>query len=44
MTQPDCVEKAKELGFDAIEFTDIDGAGDIEKQKKNAVAIREKAD
>ena len=44
MTQLDCVEKAKELGFDAIEFTDIDGAGDIEKQKKNAVAIREKAD
>ena len=44
MTQPDCVEKAKELGFDAIELTDIDGAGDIEKQKKNAVAIREKAD
>lgn len=44
MTQLDCVEKAKELGFDAIEFTDIDGAGDIEQQKKNAIAIREKAD
>lgn len=43
MTQFDCVAKAKELGFDAIEFTDIDGAPDLEKQKENAKALRAEA-
>ena len=27
MTQLDCVARAKDLGFDAIEFIDLDGAG-----------------
>ena len=44
MTQLDCVAKAKEMGFDAIEFTDIDGAGDLALQKENAKKIREEAD
>lgn len=44
LTQIDCIEKAKELGFDAIEFTDIDGAGDLEKQKENASLLRARAD
>lgn len=44
MTQFDCVAKAKELGFDAIEFTDIDGAPDLEKQKENAKALRAEAE
>lgn len=44
MTQLDCVAKAKEMGFDGVEFTDIDGAGDLEKQKENARAIRAEAD
>lgn len=44
LTQLSCIEKAKEMGFDAIEFTDIDGAGDLEKQKENAKLLREKAD
>lgn len=44
MTQLDCVAKAKEMGFDAIEFTDIDGAGDLALQKENARKIREEAD
>ena len=44
MKQFDCVAKAKELGFDAIEFTDIDGAPDLEKQKENAKALRAEAE
>ena len=44
MTQLDCVAKAKEMGFDAIEFTDIDGAPDLQLQKENARKIREEAD
>ena len=44
MTQFDTVAKAKELGFDAIEFTDIDGKGDLELQKENARKIRAEAD
>ena len=44
MTQLDCVAKAKEMGFDAIEFTDIVGAGDLAVQKENARKIREEAD
>lgn len=44
MTQLDCVAKAKEMGFDAIEFIDIDGKGDLELQKENARKIRAEAD
>lgn len=44
MTQFDTVAKAKEMGFDAIEFTDIDGKGDLELQKENARKIRAEAD
>ena len=44
MTQLDCVAKAKEMGFDAIEFTDIEGAGDLALQKENARKIRAEAD
>lgn len=44
MTQLDCVKKAAEMGFDGIEFTGIDGAPDMEEQKKNAQAIRAEAD
>lgn len=33
MTQLDCVKKAKELGFDAIEFVDIRPQGDMSKQE-----------
>lgn len=44
MTQFDCVAKVKEMGFDAIEFTDIDGTGDLALQKENARKIREEAD
>ena len=44
MTQFDTVAKAKELGFDAIEFTDIDGKGDLELQKENARKLRAEAD
>lgn len=44
MTQLDCVAKAKEMGFDAIEFIDLDGAPDLELQKKNARKIRAEAD
>ena len=44
MTQLDCVAKAKEMGFDAIEFIDIEGAKDYEVQKANAKKIREEAD
>ena len=42
MTQLDCVAKAKEMGFDAIEFTDIVGE-DLAQQKENARLIREEA-
>ena len=44
MTQFDTIAKAKELGFDAIEFTDIDGKGDLELQKENARKLRAEAD
>jgi len=44
MTQFDCVAKAKELGFDAIEFIDLDGAPDLALQKKNARKIRAEAE
>lgn len=44
MKQIDCVAKAKELGFDAVEFIDIDGAPDVEVQKENARKIRQEAD
>ena len=35
MTQLDCVAKAKEMGFDAIEFTDIVG-DNLSQQKEYA--------
>lgn len=44
MTQLDCVAKAKELGFEAIEFIDLDGAPDLDKQKAYAAEIRAEAD
>ena len=44
MTQFECVAKAKELGFDAIEFVDIDGAPDYDLQVENAKKIRAEAD
>lgn len=44
MTQFDCIAKAKEMGFDAIEFIDLDGKGDLEKQKENARLYRAEAD
>lgn len=44
MTQLECVAKAKEMGFDAIEFTDIEGAPNLELQKENARKIRAEAD
>lgn len=44
MTQLDCVAKAKEMGFDAIEFIDIAGAPDFEAQKAYAQQIRAEAD
>ena len=44
MTQLDCVARAKEMGFDAIEFVDIDGAPDVEKQLENARKIKAEAD
>ena len=43
MTQLDCVAKAKEMGFDAIEFTDIVGET-LDQQKEYAKKIREEAD
>ena len=43
MTQLDCVAKAKEMGFDAIEFTDIVG-DNLAQQKAYAQKIREEAD
>ena len=44
LTHPDCVAKAKELGFDAIEFTEMQGRGDIEKQQECARLCRKNAD
>ena len=43
MTQLACVAKAKEMGFDAIEFTDIVGET-LDQQKEYAKKIREEAD
>lgn len=43
MTQKDCVKEAKELGFDAVEFIDINGAT-YEEQVENAAEIRSIAD
>lgn len=43
LTQLECVAKAKELGFEAIEFTDII-APDLEGQKRIAAEIRAEAD
>ena len=44
MTQFDTIAKAKELGFDAIEFTDIDGKEDYALQTENARKLRLEAD
>ena len=44
MTQSDCVEKAHELGFDAVEFTDIAGENYDEQLKKRKRYPRERAD
>ncbi len=44
MTQLDCIAKAKEMGFDAIEFIDIDGKGDYALQVENAKKLRAEAD
>ena len=44
MTQFDTIAKAKELGFEAIEFTDIDGKGDYALQSENARKLRLEAD
>lgn len=43
MTQADCVEKAKELGFDAIEFIDLQPE-DGYTEKEYAKLIRERAE
>lgn len=43
MTQFDSVAKAKEMGFDGIEFTEINGE-DLNAQKENARKIRKEAD
>lgn len=43
MTQFDTIAKAKELGFDAIEFTDIDGKEDYALQVENAHKLRAEA-
>ncbi len=43
MTQLDCIAKAKEMGFDAIEFTEIDGK-DQHEQLENAGKLRAEAD
>lgn len=44
MNQRDCVAKAKEMGFDAIEFTEIDGTPEFAQQLENAEKIRKEAD
>lgn len=43
LTQLDCVKKAHELGFDAIEFTELSGTN-TEEQKALATDIRKAAD
>ena len=43
LTQLDCVAKAKEMGFDGIEFTDLNGAN-LEEQKAYAAEIKAEAD
>ena len=43
LTQFDCVAKAKEMGFDAIEFTDIIADG-LDAQKEMAKKIRNEAE
>ena len=42
MTQLDCVAKAKEMGFDAIEFTGLDG-DTLQQQKEQAAKLRQEA-
>ncbi len=44
LTQLTAIDKAKEMGFDAIEFIDIDGKGNLELQKENAAKLKERAD
>ena len=44
MTQLDCIKKAKDMGFDAIEFTDILPTDNKEAQKRAAEQIRREAD
>lgn len=44
LTQLGCLAKAQEMGFDCIDYTDIDGAPDLEVQKENARRIRAEAD
>jgi len=44
LTQLSCLAKAQEMGFDCIDYTDIDGAPDLEAQKENARKIRAEAD
>ena len=43
LTQLECVAKAKEMGFDAIEFTDIAGES-LDEQKAMAKKIKDEAD
>ena len=42
LTQFDCVAKAKEMGFDAIEFTDIIADG-LDAQKQTAKSLCDEA-
>lgn len=44
MTLVDCVSKAKEMGFDAIEFIDLEEDGTFEAKQKLAREIRAEAD
>lgn len=44
LTQLTAIDKAKEMGFDAIEFIDIDGAGNLDLQKENAAKLKARAD
>lgn len=44
MTQLDTVKAAHELGFEAMEFVDIDGKGDYALQCENARKIKAEAD
>lgn len=44
MTQFDCVAKAKEMGFEVIDFTELEGKPDLEAQKEYARKIRAEAD